>query len=205
MPRPALTDEQKRETRNKIRAAAAHIYREHGATDISVRAVAAEAGVSVGTVYSYFENLAELLQSLWRAPVRALISEMDTLAADHDDPHRRLEALMGAYLNFAQAQDTVFRNAFLFVRPEGISPPPQVDLQRDRFFKIYQQTIEDGQVAGVFRAGDPAELVQLVLSALHGSISLPINLHRLALDASGAVPNQMIAAMLEWLGNVNAD
>ena len=39
MPRPALTEEQRRETRRKIRRAAAELYAENGLADISARAV----------------------------------------------------------------------------------------------------------------------------------------------------------------------
>ncbi len=120
MPRPALTEEQKRATSNKIRAAAAKIYRDNGVKNITVRGVAAEADVSVGTVYAYFGSLSELLQSLWREPVKDLIKQMEALATDIECPKARLEALLAAYQDFSQAKEPVFRNSFLFVRPENV-------------------------------------------------------------------------------------
>ena len=60
MPRPALTEEQRRETRRQIRQAASDMYAENGLSDISARAIAKRAGVSVGTIYSHFANLTDL-------------------------------------------------------------------------------------------------------------------------------------------------
>ncbi|MEM7217392.1 MAG: TetR/AcrR family transcriptional regulator [Pseudomonadota bacterium] len=199
MPRPALTAEQKQEIRKKIRAAASRVYEDGGPGSVSARRVATEAGVSVGTLYSHFGSLSELYQSLWRKPVRQLLAQMEQQASETECPRTRLQTLLRAYVDFSAANASVFRSAFLFVRPEKIAAPTQVALADDRFFQLYRSAISAGQDAGLFRAGDLDQLTQTVLSAVHGSLALPINLHRLALDATQNVPELMIAAMLEWL------
>ena len=47
-----------------------------GPCDWSFKEVAQEAGVSVGTVYSHFGSLSELMQSLWRRPARKLVQRL---------------------------------------------------------------------------------------------------------------------------------
>ena len=69
MPRRPATESQREEVRQKIRNAAKAIYREKGITGISARAIAVSAGVSVGTIYSYFGDLQTLMQSLWLEPL----------------------------------------------------------------------------------------------------------------------------------------
>ncbi len=199
MPRPALTDEQRSVIRRNIREAAAKLYADNGVRNVSVRAVAEHAGVSVGTVYSYFGSLSELLQSLWRQPVRKLVQQMTELAQEESNPARRLDTLLRAYVRFATDQPQVFKSAFLFVRPESVAPPEQIALSDDRFFALFSQAIADGQREGLFRAGDPNALAQIVLSAVHGSLALPINLHRLALNPGISMAEQAVAAQLEWL------
>ena len=199
MARPVLTDEQRRETRRKIRDAAATLYAEKGLANISARAVAEKAGVSVGTLYSYFSNLSELLQSLWRKPARHLVQNLEQLAQEYATPVDRLRALLEAYTRFAVEERSVFRSAFLFVRPESYQAPPQVSLEDDRFFRVFQKAIADGQQDGSFRSGDTNKLTQMVISGVHGAIALPVNLHRLSLDSSQQVPKDMIEALLEWL------
>ncbi len=199
MPRPALTDEQRRANRRKIRDAAARLYNKNGVTNVSVRAIAEQAGVSVGTVYAHFGSLSELLQSLWREPARRLVQEMEQLAQDISTPPEQLAALLRAYVNFSVEEPQVFRSAFLFVRPESLAPPERVPLADDRFFRLFSQAISSGQCDGAFRPGDPDTLAQMVLSAVHGVLAMPVNMHRLALSESTDIVEQAIAAQLEWL------
>ncbi len=205
MARPTLSAEQKKAIRSKIRAAAAKLYKENGGANITARSVATEAGVSVGTLYAYFENLSEVMQSLWREPVRRLVAEMELLASEVDCPKERLQTLLRTYVKFATANPSVFRNSFLFVRPEAMEPPPQVKLESDRFFQLFRTTICAGQKSGLFRSGDLDELTQIMISAVHGSLALPVNLHRLALNPSKKIPNQMVSAMMEWIAQASAD
>jgi AcrR family transcriptional regulator len=199
MPRPALTDEQRKRVRRTIREAAAELYAQKGINDVSVRAVAERAGVSVGTVYSYFGSLSELLQSLWRQPVRKLVQQMTQTAQKFSNPGERLKALLQAYVRFSNEEPQVFRSAMLFVRPESLPQPEQIALADDAFFMLFVQAISDGQRDGQFRQGDPAALAQMVLSAVHGALALPINLHRLALMPGASAAEQAIAAQLQWL------
>lgn len=199
MPRPALTDEQRRVIRRTIREAAAKLYAENGVTNVTVRAVAEHAGVSVGTVYSHFGSLSALLQSLWRRPARKLVQQMTQLAQDVSDPAEQLRTLLQAYARFAVEEPQVFRSAFLFVRPESLEPPEQVALADDQFFTLFREAISSGQREGQFRPGEANTLAQIVLSSVHGAVALPINMHRLALNVGASVTDQAIAAQLEWL------
>ncbi len=203
MPRPALTEEQRRETRRSIQQAAAKLYARNGMKDISARAVAEEAGVSVGTLYTHFGNLTELMQSLWKQPVTKLIDELEAVAASIDEPLPRLRALLEAYARFAHEQRAVYRGAFLFVRPQGQEQPERAPLDRDRFFQLFRQAIQEAQSQGLTRSGDINKLTQTVWAAVHGAIGLPVNMSRLELEPSEQTAPLMIDAMLEWLGSTS--
>ena len=204
MPRPALTDEQRRAIRRKIREAAARLYADDGINKISVRAIAERAGVSVGTVYSHFGSLSELLQSLWRQPARRMVQQMIEETRELDDPVAQLRALLSRYARFAIEEPQVFRSAFLFVRPEAIEPPARVALADDDFFQLFRSAVGRGQQAGTFRDGDCDRLTQMVISAVHGALALPINWHRLALDTTPEVVDATISAQLDWLQSAAA-
>ena len=102
MPRTQATPEQKEEARRVIRQAAADVYNSVGVGGVSVRAIAKKAGVSVGTIYTYFGNLQGLMESLWSGPVQGYIDRLNTIAEAHTDPVERIEALMRAYIEFAR-------------------------------------------------------------------------------------------------------
>ena len=196
MPRPALTPEQKQENRRRIRQAAAALFAENGISSISARAIATKAGVSVGNIYANFDSLTELMQSLWKEPLNRLLSEMEVTAAKSIDPEQRLRKLIDQYVTFATEQHAVYRGAFMFVRPQSLDKPSKVDVEEDRFFTLFKQTIKDGQASGQFVSGNATQLTHLLWAALHGAIALPVNLDRLDLTPSDQLAKQMGKFML---------
>ncbi len=199
MARPALTDEQRRETRRAIRRAAARLYAEKGIGQVSARAIADAAGVSVGTLYSYFDNLTALMQSLWKEPVARFIADAEAKLAETHDPRERLRVMLDLYAAFARDQREVYRGAFLYVRPQSHDKPSKVALTDDRFFGLFRSVIATAQAEGVVRPGDPTRLAETVWAGLHGAVALPTNFDRLALDDADTIIADMIDAMLEWL------
>ena len=203
MPRPALTPEKREATRRRIRQAAAELYASDGKTDVSARAIAEKAGVSTGTLYQYFDNLRELLQSLWKEPVSRFLEDFLAISQRTSDPRKRLRKLLGAYIAFATGEDQLYRGAFLFVRPDSHPKPTPVALKEDRLFSILRGAVADGQKAGVFRKGDPSKITQLLWAGVHGSIALPTNIDRLALDPPERSAKRAIAR--EILQDENSD
>ena len=180
MPRPALTDEQKKLTRKAIRQAAAELYAENGFTDISARSIATKAGISVGSLYTYFANLTELMQSLWKEPVIRLVAQLEAIHASTVPPIEKLRGQLETYVAFAREERAVYRGAFMFVRPDTHEKPAQVSLEDDRLFCLFRDAIVEAQEHGLVRSGNAVTMAQTVWSALHGAISLPLNVDRLA-------------------------
>ncbi len=199
MARPALTDEQRRETRRKIREAAAELFSSNGVSNVSVRAIAERAGVSTGTIYSYFDNLTELLQSLWKEPLVRLLDELGEIVEKTPEPTRRLRRLLEAYAKFATGNHSVYRGAFLYIRPESHDAPVPRDLSQDRLFSMLRDTVADGQKAGTFRKGNPARIAQTLWAGLHGAVALPTNIDRLAIDPPDRLLRHMIDMQMEWI------
>lgn len=199
MPRPVLTDEEREQTRQRIRRAAAKLYSVNGKADLSARAIAKEAGVSAGTIYQYFENLRELMQSLWKEPLAAFLDDFQRIAETHKDPRRRLRKLLQAYLDFAHDEHELYRNAFLYIRPKSHPQPEPLPLGQDRLFSLLKQAVSDGQAEGVFRKGSAHKVTQLLWAGIHGSIALPTNIDRLAIDQPTQLGKPMLDLLMEWI------
>ena len=199
MPRPALTDEQRQLTRRNIRSAAARLYAKSGLEKISARAVAEEAGVSVGTLYTHFDNLTALMQSLWKQPVKRLIEELETELRNAHEPLAKVRLVLETYAAFAHDNRAVYRGAFMYVRPQSHDKPKAVALKDDRFFSMLTSAIKAAQSSGVARDGKPDALAQTLWSGVHGAIALPLNVDRLALAPPEESTGPMIEALLEWL------
>lgn len=193
MPRPAITPEQRLETRERIKAAAGFLVRQGNVEKITIRSVAKEAGVSVGTIYKYFEDISDLGRSLWQEPVDILRQQMADIAENTADPAARIRALLRAYTEFADEKHRVFRGAFLYVRPETREKPEQTALEEEPFFRLLKTAILEGQQSGIFVDGDAKILAQLLWAALHGALALPTNIERIAFDP----PQDIAASMIE--------
>ena len=199
MARPALTEEQRREIRRRIREAAAALYATEGLAEISARAIAKEAGVSVGTIYSHFANLAELMQSLWRQPVRQLVRDLAETAAGEGTALQRLRRLMQIYVDFAFTERAVYRGAFLFVRPDAHDKPETVPINQAGIAAPFIQVIREAQGEGSVRGGDAVALAQMVWAGLHGALALPQNVDRVAYQAPETMASDMADLLMAWL------
>ena len=178
MPRTQATPEQKEEARRVIRQAAADVYNSVGPGGVSVRAIAKEAGVSVGTIYTYFGNLQGLMESLWSGPVQRYIDQLNAIAQKHTDPIKRIEALMKSYVKFANDNSEIYRGVFLFVRPLGQAIKDKTPADEAVFASLVIEAIKDGQKSGQIVSGNPSDIAKMIWGSLHGCIALPHNFGR---------------------------
>ncbi|MEM7766640.1 MAG: TetR/AcrR family transcriptional regulator [Pseudomonadota bacterium] len=196
MARPKATPEQREQIRRGIRQAAAELYRAEGLAAISARSVARKAGVSVGTIYAHFGDLATLMQSLWTGRVDRQNVRFRAIADQIDDPRERLRALLAAYLDFAAENADLYRAVFLFVRPESHPQPTPEPLATYPFPTLLIETVRAGQQADHFIPGPPETLAQILWSGLHGCLALPVNLDRVALASSHDTAGPMLDALM---------
>lgn len=196
MARPKASPEQRAEVRRSIQQAAVELYRAEGLGGVSARAVAKKAGVSVGTIYSYFGDLKGLGQSLWEPQIARLEDELRKVAAQHDDPVARIEALLRAYLSFGIEQAELYRNALMFVRPTSVEQPEKRPLSEFAFPSLLLAAIKQGQAEGTVISEDPEVLVQILWSGVHGALALPVNMDRLALASAALVLEQAIEGLM---------
>lgn len=98
MPRTAEQLEQVREeSRERILDAALRLFAQHGYAATSVRRIAAEAGISQGLLYNYYEGKAGLLQAIYERSM-ADVQASFALAAEGGTPGEQLERLvLGAF------------------------------------------------------------------------------------------------------------
>ena len=192
MARPKASPEQREQQRERLRRAAAEVYQEHGLAGITARAVCLRAGVSTGTLYSYFASLEELMQSLWIEPVARLNQQVELALADVADPLEQIRFLLEAYAGFAADSPDVFRGAVLFVRPSSIPAPDPQPPDELPFHRLLRSAVVDGQAAGLIRSGDPTVIAQTLWAGIHGAVGLPVNIDRYAIEPQHVLATAMI-------------
>ncbi|MEC9347539.1 MAG: TetR/AcrR family transcriptional regulator [Pseudomonadota bacterium] len=96
-PRKRPRQARSRATVEAILEAAARILEEGGAAACTTNAVAARAGVSIGSLYQYFPGRDALVAALVRSTSANLLAELEAAARCNDtEPDARLEAMVAA-------------------------------------------------------------------------------------------------------------
>lgn len=193
----AVTRAAKEKRVASLRSAARSIVATEGFGAATVKAVAAQAGVSVGTVYTYFANREELLATVFREAATvelAAVRDAVAAAAQPDDGASATRQLTAVVTTFAGRAIRGRRLAWaLLVEPVG----PLIDAERLDFRRAYSDTLAAivayGVRTGEFPEQDPRivgpGLVGLIGEALTGPLS--------PLDAGQMTPQEVVTGITE--------
>jgi AcrR family transcriptional regulator len=157
-------------SRDRIFTAAKTILDREGISGLTIRKVAARAGMSPMAMYRHFADKDALLNALvadgltaWEKVVRSLRAE---------DPMEWLEEMIEAYLDFALTQPHRFDAAFFLPAPEARRYPDDFAAGHSPVIAMLMVRIDQARAAG--RVVDkPALEIALSLSAMaQGLISM---------------------------------
>lgn len=171
-------------------SAAGELLEAEGQDAITVRAVAGRAGVAPMGVYSRFGGKDGLLEALFVQGFEELHRVINE--ARGADARERLRLGCLAYRAFAVAHPN--RYELMFRQMKELDLSPDALEQAERTFAQLVGRVEDAQVAGVVRPGDPVDIAQQVWNALHGGVTL----EGLGVTFS-ADPERTFARMVETL------
>lgn len=164
-------DEKKKRKRSTILNAAIKLYSENGFAETKVAEIAKEAGVSFGTVFTYFNSKEELYEAAILEPLdeikpyfieikRHFQGEPLEVIKEMIDCHVQLFATRSEFLRLIQQ---------VLARPERF-PKPYKEL--DDFVKLFKESIypviEAGQRLGYFYEESPTLIAESYLSILNG-------------------------------------
>ncbi|NHF72426.1 TetR/AcrR family transcriptional regulator [Paracoccus xiamenensis] len=155
-----------------IRDAALRLFARHGYAAVSMRQIAAEVGVQVGTLYAYTADKQALLTDLLRDHMEMI------LTAWRDDPDQPPLAQLDRFVDFhidmsLDHPDGVFLS---YMELRNLSPDNLAlitDLRR-RYERALQQILDAGVVEGQMRIDD----TRLTRMALIGMLTSVTNWYR---------------------------
>ena len=95
-----LRERQKADRHRRILEAAASLFRESGYDGAKIEAIAAEAEVSVGTIYNYYRNKGDILVAIVSMEVNEVLNAgKEVVAAPPGDVADALDRLIGIYID----------------------------------------------------------------------------------------------------------
>ena len=160
----------KAEFRDIALAAAAEIVAKRGPGELTVRAVAARMGCSVGSLYNNFESAEDLIAHINGRTLDALYdatAAVPLTGVPEDDLHRILDA----YLRFVAENRSSWKVLFDERRPESFEAPDWYLAKIERVFGLLEAALQPIFPPGG-DAGRPRAAARLLWSALHGVWSL---------------------------------
>ena len=159
--------------RLQVEEAAERALTRLGAESLRVADVAAEAGLSSGTVLYYYPTRTELVRLAFRRALDRFVDERRRAVEAIDDPVEQLDAMLRE--GFPTSTDDA-EVVPLYTGVQAIRDDPELaDLVRrvtTRQVALYRRILDRGAEAGVFRLAGPPTLVAHTLVALEDAYGL---------------------------------
>ena len=156
---------------NLLDAAEAVLARE-GLAGVTIREVAAEAGVAPMGVYNRFGSKDGLIGALVMRSFDLLREAVE--GPDEPDPLLRLRGSGQRYREFALSHPQHYAVIFLSAAGHEAGQNPEVEQHARAAFEALVAHVVYGMQSGVFAPGDPVDLAQQIWSTVHGAVDLEL-------------------------------
>ncbi|HEX8727511.1 MAG TPA: helix-turn-helix domain-containing protein [Ktedonobacterales bacterium] len=159
------------ELRQRIYDAALALFRRQGVAGATIREIAREAGVGVGTFFNYFESKEDVLAALGHQRherMKALLADpaMDALSA-----RERIERIMRALIEEMEEEPSLSRA----VVRAALGSPALFHGERARFVALadlFAEILRAGQAHGEVAADCDAEVASHLLISIYATLTL---------------------------------
>jgi len=154
--------------KNALIKAGVEILAKDGVIGLSLRKVAARAGVSHTAPYSHFVDKQALIAAISTEGFRQLYEQMSAVAEEYKTkPSMQLMEVGWAYVQFALDDRDRFKVMFSgILEKEKIYPEFVTESQRN--FQLVKMVVEANQAAGVLRSGSSDLVALSAWAIIHG-------------------------------------
>ncbi len=163
--------------REQIVEAAKEVFGEKGFMAATAEEIARRAEVAVGTLYLYFRSKEEMYVSLLFEGLDLFRRELERIQGLSLPPDRKLRAFWDFLYTFYSRYPAYYRIvSFLHTGNlgEAVSRDvlEEVNRRTGRNFSLAARIVRQGMQAGVFRPGNPREVVDFLWALLTGLVQL---------------------------------
>ncbi|MFM7347375.1 MAG: TetR/AcrR family transcriptional regulator [Tagaea sp.] len=169
--------------RESILLAAREIFLAEGYARATMRRIASSLGITPTTLYLHFPDKDALMQAICDEAFAKLGEAMAHATQGASDPMTAFRAVFDAYLAFGLAHPREYRLVFMTEPPPGASAHrPGIGRDYDpndrgaQAFAGFEALVRRLIAAGAFRDGDPAATAEAAWAAVHGLVSLLIDM-----------------------------
>jgi len=170
---------QKKFLRQEILDAASELFVREGYENVSMRRIADKIEYSPTTIYLYFKDKADLLESVCKETFARLVQRLSKIMEQPGDPVERLKRGLMAYIEFGVQNPHHYRATFMMPVPEGFDQEKhhQPDSPGMQAFAFLTRGLTECIQAGKLQAADVELASQTVWAGIHGITALLITKH----------------------------
>jgi AcrR family transcriptional regulator len=170
---------EKEELRAKILEAAGELFVEHGFENVSLRKIADRIEYSPATIYLYFKDKEELLNTLCWETFARLKETLESFESAHGDPLVKLRAGLRFYIDFGLEHPNHYLLTFCtphqhYQQLEGSPKFEQTNRTAMETFDCLRRALQRCRDAHLLEFHDLEETSQTVWMFIHGTTSLLI-------------------------------
>ena len=190
---------EKEQLRRQILSAARELFVNEGYESVSMRKIASKIEYSPTTIYLYFKDKADLLDSVCKETLLDLLTTLELLKEDKSDPVETLRKSGRAYVEFGLKYPQDYKLTFV-VRPQfqkGLGL--QEGSVGERVFNYLRATVSECIRQKAFREVDVEITGQALWSAVHGVTLLLIDFSDFPWTGKDKLIDMVIDTMIEGL------
>jgi len=167
---------EKRFLRQEIMDAASELFVKEGFENVSMRRIADRIEYSPTTIYLYFKDKAELLESICQETFAKLIQRLTSIMDQPAEPIERLKRGLLAYVEFGLENPHHYRSTFMTPLPDEVDHEKYVKPEAAgiQAFDFLRRCVYDCIAAGKFKMKDAELASQTLWAGVHGVTSLLI-------------------------------
>jgi len=158
--------------KNALIQAGADILSSEGTAALSLRKVAARAGVSHSAPYAHFADKQALIAAISASGFNRLYEQVTSAVERHKgDLHTMLLEVADTYVSFALENPACFKVMFSGVLEKEKEYPEFVEASQRNFYQL-EELVRQWQEGGLLKAGDVQLQATALWSLVHGFIAL---------------------------------
>ena len=190
---------EKEQLQQQILVAARELFVNEGYENVSMRKIADKIEYSPTTIYLYFKDKADLLDSVCQETLLSLLNTLDELKKDKSDPVETLRKSGQVYVAFGLKYPQDYKLTFV-IRPQF---QKGLGLQEgsigEKVFNYLREMVAECIQQQIFRQVDTETTSQVMWSAVHGITLLLIDFPDFPWTEKDTLINTVIDTTIEGL------
>lgn len=149
------------------------IINQQGVRGLTMSKVASRVGIAKGTLYLYFDNKEDLIESAIQISLEPLVMAQEELIESDLSPDKKLERIVEVHLDFFEKHKSYFR-VLIYEHQRSQEPKKRfpkkrfIDNKHQQLLKRIGKVIEEGIEKDLFRSYDPGMLAVMFIESLIG-------------------------------------